>query len=143
MRTKLLIGIPTAILALFTLACSGGGSESTKGPGVEDSGSRSAHGSSASTEAGRQITFEVTGSGVSTAGSITYDLGANQSQDNGAKLPWSKKTRSTEDFLVLSLVAQSGGDSGSITCRISVDGKVVVENTSRGAYAVVTCTKDL
>jgi hypothetical protein len=42
-------------------------------------------------------------------------------------------------FGVYSLTAQSGG-SGAITCRITVDGEVISEQTSNGQYAVVSCS---
>ncbi|NJC62934.1 hypothetical protein HC028_00140 [Planosporangium flavigriseum] len=85
------------------------------------------------------VVFEVTGDGVSKANSVTYGIGGNSSQANGTALPWKKEATSSDAFLMLSLVAQSGG-SGTISCRVSVDGKVVVENSSQGQYAVVTCS---
>ncbi|GAA4705990.1 hypothetical protein GCM10023215_52580 [Pseudonocardia yuanmonensis] len=59
-----------------------------------------------------------------------------------AKLPWSKDLTFKDDvtaFSGLSLVAQNGGTSGDITCKILVDGKEVASSTSSGAYAVITC----
>lgn len=41
------------------------------------------------------------------------------------------------EFLYLS--AQNNRGYGAVTCRISVDGAVVSENTSRGGYAIATC----
>ena len=35
--------------------------------------------------------------------------------------------------------AQNEGEYGSVTCRITVDGVVVSENTSSGAYGIATC----
>jgi MmpS family membrane protein len=93
-----------------------------------------------------EITYEVTGEGVSKANNITYvkDKNFGQQQENGAKLPW-KKTIKMENGLFdaqpTSLVAQSGsGGSGSITCRILKNGQEVTSSTSSGAYAVVTCS---
>ncbi|KWW98670.1 hypothetical protein LI90_297 [Carbonactinospora thermoautotrophica] len=145
MRKLHLIGL--AALPALVLGCSSTAIDSgtTKGPGV--STSKTSDGSQADTkkegDGARKIVFEVTGSGVSKAASITYTVGGNSSQANNAKLPWEKETSSADPFLLLSLVAQSGsGGDGSISCRIKVDGKVIVENTSQGAYAVVTCSKD-
>jgi hypothetical protein len=39
----------------------------------------------------------------------------------------------------LVIVAQNNRGYGTITCRITVDGRVVAENRSRGGYAVVSC----
>ncbi|WP_267595705.1 MmpS family transport accessory protein [Carbonactinospora thermoautotrophica] len=143
MRKLHLIGLaalPALVLGCSSTTTDGG---TTKGPGV--SASKAGDGSQAGTkkkdDGARKIVFEVTGSGVSKATSITYTVGGNSSQANNTKLPWEKEASSTDPFLLLSLVAQSGsGGDGSISCRIKVDGKVIVENTSQGAYAVVTCS---
>jgi hypothetical protein len=146
MRKKLFTAVPLALLAATAIACSSGGSGTTKGPGADDDGPTAAqHEKSATkhTASGHTIVFQVTGDGVSKANNITYGIGANQSQDNGAALPWKKKSHSDDSVLLLGLSAQSDGTSGAISCTISVDGKVVVTNTSRGQYAVVTCNKDM
>ncbi|BCJ37154.1 hypothetical protein Athai_46570 [Actinocatenispora thailandica] len=153
MRNKLLTAIPLALLAVTAIACSGSGTGTTKGPGAEDGTPAASgqgtpatkHGSSETKhrKSGHTIVFKVTGNGVSKANDITYGIGANQSQDNGAALPWTKKSHTDDSVLLLGLTAQSDGTSGSITCSISVDGKVAVTNTSRGQYAVVTCNKDM
>jgi Mycobacterium membrane protein len=44
---------------------------------------------------------------------------------------------SSGDFVYLSV--QNQGEIGSLTCRITVDGVVISENTSTGAYAIATC----
>lgn len=41
------------------------------------------------------------------------------------------------DFVYLSVQNQQG--LGAVTCRITVDGKVVSENTSTGGYTIATC----
>ncbi|MGH3731274.1 MAG: MmpS family transport accessory protein [Micromonosporaceae bacterium] len=84
------------------------------------------------------IVYEVTGDG--SAHSITYastDSGGTE-QRTRAKLPWRKKTTSKGLWNSYHVVARNSAE-GSITCRISIDGKVVTENTSTGGYAVVTC----
>jgi hypothetical protein len=62
---------------------------------------------------------------------------------SGAELPFRKELRWEDEvsqFSGLSLVAQNGGRSGDITCRILVDGVEVASSTSSGQYAVVTCS---
>ena len=92
------------------------------------------------------ITYEVTGEGVTKANNITYvkDSNFGQQQENAAKLPWSKKVQFDSGMFTaqpLSLVAQSGsGGGGSITCRILRNGEEVTSSTSSGPYAVVTCS---
>ena len=60
------------------------------------------------------------------------------SQGTGA-LPFSDTLTSfhTGDFVYLSV--QNQQPAGSVTCRIAVDGVVVSENTSSGAYVIATC----
>lgn len=145
MRKFSLFGL--AALASVALACSGTGSGgATRGPGVSDptsSGPVSTSSAQAPADDGkRAIVFEVTGKGISKSSTITYGVGGNSSQANGAKLPWKKQATSTDSFLMLSLVAQSGsGGNGTISCRITVDGQVLIENSSQGGYAVVTCSE--
>ena len=125
------------LTALFGIACGAGGAD-TKGPGAQGD-------TEASTPADRKaagtktITFEVTGGGKA---DITYQVTSDQSQDNGAALPWSKTVTSKEALLVPTLVAssRSESDNSSIRCKITVGGKVVKENASKGAYATVSCT---
>jgi hypothetical protein len=92
-------------------------------------------------EAGSTVVYEVLGKGTAT--NVTYmKEGFSQEQQTSAKLPFRKELRFKDEvgaFAPLSLVAQNGSSGGDITCRITVDGKVVGESTSSGQYAVVTC----
>ncbi|MGY1741151.1 MULTISPECIES: MmpS family transport accessory protein [unclassified Blastococcus] len=74
--------------------------------------------------------------------------GVGTSQENNVPAPWSK-TVTAEDSLARGFVLtgamnpvldQSAPDGTTITCRITVDGEVVAEQTSTGQYAVVSCT---
>lgn len=129
MRSKILAAVLAVPLVATTLAC-GGTPKDPRGPGVTDKQTGKSE---------RIVVFEVAGTAAS-ASNITYGLGGNMSQDNGQKLPWSKQAKSTDAFLFTSLSAQSAGGSGTITCKVTVDGKLVAENTSQGQYAVVTCS---
>lgn len=81
------------------------------------------------------VVFEVTGPAHA---DVTWGVGGNQTQDLGAKTPWTK-TATTTAPVIAAVVAQSKGD-GPITCRVTVDGAKKAENTSTGQFAVVTCT---
>ncbi|MGY6652704.1 MmpS family transport accessory protein [Amycolatopsis sp. TRM77291] len=88
----------------------------------------------------RKITYSVTttGSGIS---SVTYlKPGFNISQETNVKgKKWSKTIESDESALGINMNAQNAG-GGTITCRISRgDGTTIAENSSSGAYAVVSC----
>jgi hypothetical protein len=106
------------------------------------------HGDSTTTTAAddlHEVSYEVTGVGTNEADITVMTPDYGTSQSNGAALPLKNKTGETglrykfEDYHSVSLVAQNGNDSGSLTCTIKVDGHVLVTNTSSGAYAVVTC----
>ena len=90
------------------------------------------------------VTYEVSGD-ADRAGNITYsaDENLNLSQREGVTLPWTTDIALPGTFpaATLALTAQSGGEGpGEITCRILRDGEVLSESTSRGPYAVVTCS---
>lgn len=54
------------------------------------------------------------------------------------QLPWRTEFDASRGFIP-TITAQNAGD-GAISCRISVDGTVVSEVTSDGAFGVATCT---
>jgi hypothetical protein len=130
MRNKALIAL-LAATAGIAIACSSGGSD-TAGPGVQTT-------ADGKPDSGKKtIILEVTG--VKSA-DITYGLNADTSQANGAKVPWKKTMTSSEALTIASVSAQNKG-SGTIKCKITVDGKVVKENQSEGEYSIVTCSTD-
>lgn len=87
------------------------------------------------------VTYEIIGS--SKASNVTYntDGGGSISQEANVKLPWRKEIAIERGLAVATLTAQNG-DSGELTCRISVDGQVVKEAKSSGQFAVVSCASD-
>ena len=88
--------------------------------------------------AGKTIRYEVTGdSGV--AQNVTYQVTGGQQQDTQVSLPWSKEFTAGTGFQAFVVTAQNAG-SGSISCDIAVDGKIISQQTSNGQYAVVTCS---
>lgn len=69
------------------------------------------------------------------------------SQQAGVGLPLMTKAGDTGltysgfkpgDFVYLSI--RNADSAGSVTCRILVDGNVISENTSSGAYTIATCS---
>lgn len=127
MRNKTILAALVAG-AVTAAACSSGGAD-TAGPGAQDAAG------AAGGDGKKTIVMEVTGAKKA---DITFGLGTDQSQDNGATLPWKKTLTSTEALLIATLVAQNKG-SGTIGCKITVNGKVAKTNASKGEYAVVTC----
>ncbi|MEV0246142.1 MmpS family transport accessory protein [Nocardia sp. NPDC050712] len=83
------------------------------------------------------ITYEVTAS-TGTAHSVAYVGGDNMLRTEvSTPLPWRKRVSAPS--LALALNAQRNG-IGDITCRITVNGRTVAEQTASGLYAVVNCT---
>ncbi|HXH36012.1 MAG TPA: MmpS family transport accessory protein [Plantibacter sp.] len=102
-----------------------------------------------SAEADRDVTvvYEVTG--TSAASSITYatftDGNSGTEQANDQALPFTKeftiKAGGTFDYTSFYLMAMNGmDDTGDISCKITVDGEVVAEQTSTGEYASASCS---
>ncbi|MET3959818.1 hypothetical protein ABIE52_006753 [Rhodococcus sp. OAS809] len=87
------------------------------------------------------VTYEVTGE--SDGAIVTYTGNdSNISQDTAATLPWTKDVTVTGLIKVATLTASNGFDgTGSITCKIIVDGQVLTENTANGAGASASCTE--
>lgn len=130
MKTKSVVLVASPFVALVLIACSSGGNVS--GPGAQDDASTS------KASKGKTVVLEVTGP---KSADINYDLGSDSSQDNGAKLPWKKTLTDTDALGLASVSGQNTTESsGKITCKITVDGKVVKTNSSTGQYAVVDCT---
>lgn len=88
---------------------------------------------------GKMVLYEAS-SASGLASSVTYFSADNSlQQETNRKLPWSKTVVNDSTYVTTGLTVQNGG-TGSITCRITVDGKVVDEETAKGQYAVVSCT---
>lgn len=90
----------------------------------------------------KTVVYEVT-SDSGTATNVTYfGENAQQSQATDVALPWKSKEFDSKKVTIKGVTAQNGG-SGSISCKIIVDGKVEAENSSEGQYAVVSCNGKL
>ena len=59
--------------------------------------------------------------------------------DCGREWTWSK-TITASGLFTDSTVSAQNTDSGSITCTITEDGKVLNTNTATGQFAIATCT---
>ncbi|GAA2855450.1 hypothetical protein Acy02nite_72830 [Actinoplanes cyaneus] len=82
------------------------------------------------------VRYEVTGGDAADITYTTANFGTEQA--GGAALPWTKEVTVT-GWNVVSLIAQDKG-SGSVGCKIYIDGALKVEQKSTGDFAVVTCT---
>lgn len=92
------------------------------------------------------LVYEVTGD--STDASITYATFANgesgTEQSTGQALPFTKeltvKAGGNFDFAIFTLTANNGATGADITCRITLDGEIISEQTSTGPYATALCS---
>lgn len=76
--------------------------------------------------------------GTTRKGSIDYNTPSGQEQVISTHLPWST-TFETKDGDAVFVSGQTAPGTGTITCTIIVDGKLVKRGKSNGAYAAVTC----
>ena len=89
------------------------------------------------------LVYEVTGAGTST--SIVYSTldGANSGVEQAAAqpLPFTKELQvDSTAFQAFSVTATNGADDeGDITCRITLDGEVLAEETGTGAFGSAIC----
>jgi hypothetical protein len=98
--------------------------------------------------AAKSITLVYTVTGDSTDSSITYatyaDGNSGSEQANDAALPFTKsytvKQGGNFDFKSYSVFATNGQTGTTITCSITLDGKVVSTKTSTGQFASADCS---
>lgn len=128
-RHKILTGLGLMIALVVAITSGSGGKDS--GPASTTTDITDA------LSADTSLTFEVTG--TARKGSVTW-IGdkLSTSQETDAKFPWKKTVKYTAGTLGVNMNAQNTG-SGTITCTIKENGKVISTNTSKGDYAVVSC----
>jgi hypothetical protein len=83
------------------------------------------------------IRYQVNGS-AGTAEYVTYAIDYGQQFESNVPLPWTKQITAPPGRVYV-LSAQSSG-TGSITCTISIDGKVVSNVSSTGTPARAACS---
>ncbi|MFC4123954.1 MmpS family transport accessory protein [Nocardia rhizosphaerae] len=91
-----------------------------------------------STGEGKNIVYEIISDDTELSSVTYFDGNSELQQEAGATAPWTKSVTNTSTIAMIGLGAQTNGTS--VTCRITVDGKVEDEQTATGKYAVVNCT---
>ncbi|WP_307795801.1 MmpS family transport accessory protein [Amycolatopsis sp. 195334CR] len=84
------------------------------------------------------VTYDVTGTGSNVE--VTYGEALNPQSETVSTLPWSKQTENKGIIKGGMLTVMADENGGDITCKITVDGAVVAENTASGPFAVAVCT---
>ncbi|MEV0854358.1 MmpS family transport accessory protein [Nocardia fluminea] len=93
-------------------------------------------------EVSREVTvsYEAGGSGTSTV--IYTDGSLDVVTESDTALPWSKNVTITGLVKFVSLSVMSGIDGGTVSCKITVGGKVIAEDQATGQLASASCTGD-
>lgn len=94
------------------------------------------------------LVYEVTSDAPTadiTYSTFTDDQNGTQ-QAGDAALPFTETIRvergSALDFNIFSLSATSSQDATTTTCKITLDGQVISEDTGNGSFAIALCTGD-
>ena len=85
----------------------------------------------------KHLTYEVFGPPGTVADISYFDVDADPRRVDGAHLPWTLNLTTTSAAVMGNIVAQ--GNSGSIGCRIVVDGVVKAEKVSHEVNAFTYC----
>ncbi|MFC4912869.1 MmpS family transport accessory protein [Actinomadura gamaensis] len=97
-------------------------------------------GQKAATTRRADIVLGAAGADGTTSADITYAFGDDTSQETDAPLPWRRRaTRNLNGLDVLQLIVRNKGRAGTVSCRITVDGKPVKTATATGANADAAC----
>jgi hypothetical protein len=86
------------------------------------------------------VVYSVSGSGSPTITYSSFDnnhSGTNQS--GNVPLPWTKTITGSGIFNSYDVSATLGEGGGSLTCTLTVDGKLVSHNTATGAFSSADC----
>jgi Mycobacterium membrane protein len=89
-----------------------------------------------------QVTYRVSGYRASSLpeGSLTYTNAGGDTEQRGKEaLPWEKSFSARPGAFVYVSV-QNAHDYGSVKCEILLNGIVVKESSSQGAYVIASCS---
>ncbi len=90
------------------------------------------------------IVYSVTGTGQAT--DITYDTIQQGSGQNGesqlanVNLPWTMTIKASGLITSYTVSGTIGQNGGTLTCRITEDGRQLATNTASGAFATASCS---
>lgn len=85
----------------------------------------------------KHLTYEIFGPPGTVADISYFDVNSEPQRVDGAVLPWSLHITTNDAAVMGNIVAQ--GNSDSISCRITVDGKVRAERVSNEVNAYTYC----
>ena len=89
-------------------------------------------------DGGPLVRYEVSGA-PGPAEYLTYEIGDGQAHETNVNLPWAKQFSAASTSGRSFLLSAQGHGSGSLTCRIFVDGRLVSQATASGQPARTVC----
>jgi hypothetical protein len=141
--TKVLRGTVIAIVVIVAAVAGLSWLGSSGSKATSSDSSQASSGSQHSSS--RTVVYEV--EGTAKVVDITMSTGSGTSQQSNLTVPVTAKGSSRPGLTVtvnpggyVSILAQNQGSSGTVTCRITVDGVVVSTVTSSGAYTIASCS---
>jgi hypothetical protein len=93
-------------------------------------------------EANREVVIVYEVSGDAPAVDVTYTTfgeSLTTNQESVATLPWSKEVKTKGLLKGGSLAVSTSESGGSVTCKVTVDGKEAKTATASGTFAIATC----
>ncbi|WP_426303153.1 hypothetical protein [Arthrobacter sp. R-11] len=129
----------TLVVAVGIYFASGASTKSNKSSSTTTDEKTSAYSSTVT------VLYEV--EGTATGADVTLGSATGTVQGTGKAVPLTNKTTGKRGLTFMMprghfvyLSAQNTGGSGTITCRITVDGEIVSTNTSSGGYSIASCS---
>jgi len=85
-----------------------------------------------------KVTYEVSGDAKNV--DVSYGETLDQKEETVATLPWTKEMENKGVYKGGMLTVTTDENGGTVTCKITVDGKEVSTKTDTGPFASVVCT---
>ncbi|GLZ29138.1 hypothetical protein Lesp02_13280 [Lentzea sp. NBRC 105346] len=85
-----------------------------------------------------EVTYDVTGDAKNV--DVTYGEVLNPVDEKVTTLPWTKQVQNKGVYKGGMLTVTADENGGTVSCKITVDGKVVSEKTDSGPFASAVCT---
>jgi Mycobacterium membrane protein len=92
--------------------------------------------------AGGVYTVQYQVQGTAKGASLTYQNAGGDTEQKDVSVPWAVSLTMREGHFVY-VLAQNKGETGTITCKILLDGVVVKTAESSGAYKIASCSGKL
>ena len=139
------IAVIALVIFLIGLSCGGNGAPPAPAAPSTPSAPPAPTVPHTTPRATHDVTYRVSNSDGQPFTTSYTTQGFGGAQDNNAagspRDPWTKHVTRTDTASGTITAQDKSGDPGAVvTCTVAVDGAVVAENTSQGAYTVVTCS---